>query len=166
MPGASSSMTAASMSMTSPATELQRSQPAQGRRAAHSADGLRSDPAIVPRDTIAGNALAAVVAIMTFLAAMTIGGIAMIVGTSSQWRADIVREMTIQVRPTGDRDIGVEWPGSGDRPRIAGYFGSPHLFEGGIRAAARTVAWPGFFPRRITSAADDRGQGRFRRDPG
>jgi len=40
--------------------------------------------AIVPRDSIATNALAAVVAIMTFLAAVTSGGVAMIVTSASE----------------------------------------------------------------------------------
>jgi cell division transport system permease protein len=64
--------------------------------------------AIVPKDSIAGNALAAVVAIMTFLAAMTSGGVAMLIGSASEWQSEIAREMTIQVRPTAGRDIEAE----------------------------------------------------------
>jgi cell division transport system permease protein len=75
---------------------------------ARPAEQGRGEPAIVPKDTTAGNALAAVVAIMTFLAAVTSGGVAMIIGTSSEWRSDYAREMTIQVRPTPDHQIGVE----------------------------------------------------------
>jgi cell division transport system permease protein len=64
--------------------------------------------AIVPRDSIATNALAAVVAIMTFLAAVTSGGVAMIVTSASEWQSEIAREMTIQVRPVVGRDIEAE----------------------------------------------------------
>jgi cell division transport system permease protein len=63
---------------------------------------------IVPRDSIAANALAAVVAIMTFLAAVTSGGVAMVIGSANEWQADVAREMTIQVRPTPGRDIEAE----------------------------------------------------------
>jgi cell division transport system permease protein len=68
----------------------------------------RRGGAIVPKDSIAGNALAAVVAIMTFLAAMTSGGVAMLIGSASQWQSEIAREMTIQVRPMAGRDIEAE----------------------------------------------------------
>ena len=68
----------------------------------------RRGGAIVPKDSIAGNALAAVVAIMTFLAAMTSGGVAMLIGSASEWQSEIAREMTIQVRPVTGRDIEAE----------------------------------------------------------
>src|SRR5258707_6547610 len=60
---------------------------------------------IVPKDSIAANALAAVVAIMTFLAAVTSGGVAMVIGSANEWQSEVAREMTIQVRPTPGRDI-------------------------------------------------------------
>ena len=63
---------------------------------------------IVPRDSIAANALAAVVAIMTFLAAVTSGGVAMVIGSANEWQSEVAREMTIQVRPTPGRDIEAE----------------------------------------------------------
>jgi cell division transport system permease protein len=68
-------------------------------------DPARGDGAIVPKDSIAGNALAAVVAIMTFLAAVTSGAVAMVIGSATEWQSEIAREMTIQVRPTPGRDI-------------------------------------------------------------
>jgi cell division transport system permease protein len=71
-------------------------------------DQARGDGAIVPKDSIAGNALAAVVAIMTFLAAVTSGGVAMLIGSATAWQSEIAREMTIQVRPTAGRDLEVE----------------------------------------------------------
>jgi cell division transport system permease protein len=65
----------------------------------------RGDVHIVPRDSIAGNALASVVAIMTFLAAVTSGGVAMVIASANGWQAEVSREMTIQVRPMANRDI-------------------------------------------------------------
>jgi cell division transport system permease protein len=63
---------------------------------------------IVPKDSIAATALAAVVAIMTFLAAVTSGGVAMMIGSANEWQSEVAREMTIQVRPTPGRDIDAE----------------------------------------------------------
>jgi cell division transport system permease protein len=68
----------------------------------------RGDAYIVPKDSIAANALAAVVAIMTFLAAVTSGGVAMVIGSANEWQSEVAREMTIQVRPTPGRDIEAE----------------------------------------------------------
>jgi cell division transport system permease protein len=65
----------------------------------------RGDVHIVPRDSIAANALAAVVAIMTFLAAVTSGGVAMVIGSANEWQSEVAREMTIQVRPAPGRNI-------------------------------------------------------------
>jgi cell division transport system permease protein len=60
---------------------------------------------IVPRGSIAGRSLAAVVAIMTFLAALTTGAVMMVVSAASDWQSDVSREITIQVRPVSGRDI-------------------------------------------------------------
>jgi cell division transport system permease protein len=60
---------------------------------------------IVPRDTIAGRALIAVIAIMTFLAALTLGAVVLIRATATDWQSEVSREITIQVRPTPGRDI-------------------------------------------------------------
>src|SRR6202011_1513568 len=64
--------------------------------------GTRS---IVPRDTIAGRALIAVIAIMTFLAALTLGAVVLIRATATDWQSEVSREVTIQVRPVPGRDI-------------------------------------------------------------
>src|SRR5499427_7766229 len=61
--------------------------------------------AIVPRDTIAGRSLIAVVAIMTFLAALTLGAVVLIRATATEWQSEVAREVTIQVRPAPGRDI-------------------------------------------------------------
>jgi cell division transport system permease protein len=68
----------------------------------------RGDVHIVPKDSIAANALAAVVAIMTFLAAVTSGGVAMVIGSANDWQSEVSREMTIQVRPTPGRNIDAD----------------------------------------------------------
>jgi cell division transport system permease protein len=60
---------------------------------------------IVPRGSIQGRSLTAVIAIMTFLAALTTGAVMMVVSAASDWRADVGREVTIQVRPVSGRDI-------------------------------------------------------------
>jgi cell division transport system permease protein len=60
---------------------------------------------IVPGSSIAGRSLTAVVAIMTFLAALTAGVVTLVVGAANDWRSDVGREITIQVRPVSGRDI-------------------------------------------------------------
>lgn len=63
---------------------------------------------IVPRATIAGRALMGVVAIMTFLASLTTGGVVLVRAAADQWQADVAREVTLQVRPVSGRDIETE----------------------------------------------------------
>jgi cell division transport system permease protein len=65
----------------------------------------RRETALLAEGSIAGRSLVIVVAIMTFLAAMTAGTVELIASASSSWRADISREVTIQVRPRTGRDI-------------------------------------------------------------
>ena len=60
---------------------------------------------IVPKDSIAGRSLTAVVAIMTFLASLTTGAAMLMVGAASDWQSEVGREVTIQVRPASGRDI-------------------------------------------------------------
>jgi cell division transport system permease protein len=68
----------------------------------------RFESPIVPKATIAGRALIAVIAIMTFLASITIGAVVLLRGAAGDWQADLAREVTIQVRPTAGRDIEVD----------------------------------------------------------
>jgi cell division transport system permease protein len=75
-------------------------------RTAESAERpLKRNMPLVPKDTIAGRALVTVVAIMTFLAALTAGVAILIADASAAWQSDVSREMTIQVRPMPGRDI-------------------------------------------------------------
>lgn len=66
---------------------------------------LRSGRSIVPSETIAGNALIFVIAIMAFLACFTFGAVTMINASAGKWQSDISREVTIQIRPADDRQM-------------------------------------------------------------
>jgi len=65
----------------------------------------RGPTPIVPGDSIAGRSLSAVVAIMTFLAALAAGAAMLIAGAASDWQSEVGREVTIQVRPAPGRDL-------------------------------------------------------------
>ena len=60
---------------------------------------------IVPRASIHGRALVAVVAIMTFLASMTTGTVLLVSASAAEWQSDVASEITIQVRPQTGRDL-------------------------------------------------------------
>jgi cell division transport system permease protein len=83
-----------------------------------------SRQSIVPADTIAGRALVAVIAIMTFLAALTLGAVVLIRATATEWQSEVAREVTIQVRPAAGRDIEADVKAAADiaakQPGIAG----------------------------------------------
>src|SRR5579863_7079864 len=60
---------------------------------------------IVPRNSLAGRSLGAVVAIMTFLALLTTGAAMVVVSAAGDLESDVGREVTIQVRPAPGHDI-------------------------------------------------------------
>jgi cell division transport system permease protein len=60
---------------------------------------------IVPRASIAGRALVAVVAIMTFLASITTGTVLLVSASASEWQSEVASEITVQVRPVAGRDL-------------------------------------------------------------
>jgi len=60
---------------------------------------------IIPVKSIAGQALIAVIAIMTFLASLTTGAVFLVLGSASEWQSEVAREMTIQVLPSTGLDI-------------------------------------------------------------
>lgn len=68
----------------------------------------RIETPIVPRASISGRALVAVVAIMTFLASITTGAVMLVRVSASEWQSEVAREVTIQVRPVSGRDIETE----------------------------------------------------------
>jgi cell division transport system permease protein len=65
---------------------------------------LRRGAPLVPTDSASGRSLAAVIAILTFLAALCASGAELVATSSAEWRASAAREATIQVRPTAGRD--------------------------------------------------------------
>src|SRR5438876_7463325 len=60
---------------------------------------------IVPRASISGRALVAVVAIMTFLASITTGTVLLVSASAAEWQSEVASEITIQVRPSAGRDL-------------------------------------------------------------
>src|SRR3569833_2791183 len=68
----------------------------------------RGDTPIVPKRSIAGRALVAVVSIMTFLASLTTGGVMLVRASAIEWQSDVAREVTIQVRPVQGRNLDTE----------------------------------------------------------
>jgi cell division transport system permease protein len=67
----------------------------------------RFDTPLVPRNSISGRALIAVVAIMTFLASLTTGAVILVSRAASEWQTDVAREVTIQVIPAPGRDLDI-----------------------------------------------------------
>src|SRR3954452_7944686 len=66
------------------------------------------DTPIVPKRSIAGRALVAVVAIMTFLASLTTGAVMLVRSSAVEWQSDVAREVTIQVRPVDGKNLDAE----------------------------------------------------------
>ena len=60
---------------------------------------------IVPRASISGRALVAVVAIMTFLASITTGTVLLVSASAAEWQSEVASEITMQVRPQSGRDL-------------------------------------------------------------
>jgi cell division transport system permease protein len=79
--------------------------PAQQSRMPEAPPLPRFEAPIVPRTTVSGHALVAVVAIMTFLASLTAGVVMLVRTAANEWQADVAREVTIQIRPAAGRDI-------------------------------------------------------------
>ena len=65
----------------------------------------RFETPIVPKATIAGRALVAVIAIMTFLASLTTGAVMLVRAAAVDWQSEVSREITVQIRPASGRDI-------------------------------------------------------------
>jgi len=66
---------------------------------------LHSGHTIVPREGVAGQALLSVIAIMAFLACLTLGAVFLVHDTASGWQNDISKEITVQIRPFDDVDM-------------------------------------------------------------
>ena len=68
----------------------------------------RAQTPIVPQATISARSLIGVVAIMTFLASLTIGAVVMVRAAAMEWQSDVAREMTVQIRPAAGRDMEMD----------------------------------------------------------
>ncbi len=66
---------------------------------------LRPMTPIVPPLNVSGRALMVVIAIMSFLCAITLGAVTMVQEKAEAWQGDVSREITIQIKPTGNIDI-------------------------------------------------------------
>jgi cell division transport system permease protein len=67
--------------------------------------GLKREQPLIPVDSAASRALVAVIAILTFLAALAGGAAHMVATASSEWRSAISNEMTVQIKPDPRRNI-------------------------------------------------------------
>src|SRR4029077_7026798 len=85
-------------------SEYDEEEPAPVRAVAEDAL-MRAEASIVPEDSISGRALLAVIAIMTFLAALTLGAVVLVRTAAGEWQSAVAREVTVQVRPSADRNI-------------------------------------------------------------
>src|SRR5215217_3158502 len=54
---------------------------------------------IVPERSVAGRTLLLMITIMSFLSAVTLGGVVLVQKSAIAWSADVGREVTIQIRP-------------------------------------------------------------------
>jgi len=77
-------------------------------RAAAEHVSMRAQASIVPADSISGHALLAVIAIMTFLAALTLGAVVLVRSAAGEWQSAVAREITVQVRPSAERNIDAD----------------------------------------------------------
>ena len=73
----------------------------------------------MPKGTIAGRALVAIVATMTFLASLTTGAVVLVRAAASDWQSEVAREVTIQVRPVGNRNLELDVTRAADIARAA-----------------------------------------------
>jgi cell division transport system permease protein len=60
---------------------------------------------IVPPGSIAGRALVGVVAIMSFIACLAVGAVSLVADAAREWQSDVLREVTIQIRPVDGVDV-------------------------------------------------------------
>lgn len=89
----------------------------------------RGDTPIVPKRSIAGRALVAVVAIMAFLASLTTGAVMLVRSSAVEWQSDVAREVTIQVRPGQGRDLDAEVKRAADLARAVPGIGEVRAYS-------------------------------------
>jgi cell division transport system permease protein len=66
---------------------------------------LRPMAPIVPPVNVSGRALMVVIAIMSFLCAVTLGAVTMVQEKAEAWQGDVSREITIQIKPADGLDM-------------------------------------------------------------
>ena len=67
----------------------------------------RPQTSVVPRASVAGRSLVFVVAIITALASLTLGAVALVADRADAWAEDVSQEATVQVRPRPELDMDV-----------------------------------------------------------
>lgn len=103
--------------MSSPALPQPPPEEAPPEEAPLSPDALGRGAALVPLDSASGRALAAVIAILTFLAALAAGMAELVASASAGWQDSLGREATIQVRPVPGRDVEADLARAADLAR-------------------------------------------------
>lgn len=66
---------------------------------------VRPTGPVLPPSNIQGKALIVVIAIMSFLACLTLGAVSMVRATAASWQSQISREITIQIKPEEGLDV-------------------------------------------------------------
>ncbi len=61
--------------------------------------------ALIPHNTVAGRSLVIVIAIMSFLASLTMGAVFLISEAAGNWSSSVSSELTVQIRPVMGKDI-------------------------------------------------------------
>lgn len=74
-------------------------------RPAQKTGRVRRAGPIVPASSVSGRTLMIVIAIMTYLAALTLGAVDLTRSTAAGWERDVVRETTVQILPAEGRDL-------------------------------------------------------------
>lgn len=78
--------------------------PAASQAGVLEADRPTTTP-LIPPASIGARALLGVIAIMSFLAALTLGAVVLVRAAAFDWQSQVSREITIQVRPAPGRDL-------------------------------------------------------------
>ena len=150
---------------------MARARKEQERQTAHEQTHAPSAPLpkiespIVPHQSIGGRALVAVVAIMTYLASLTTGAVMLVRANAAEWQTEILREVTIQIRPGAGRDLDAAVKAAAEIARS--FDGISEVRPYTKEESARLLEpWLGSRAggRRLAGAARDRGQACLRRN--
>ncbi len=93
------------------------------------AEPLKRNLPLIPGDTIAGRALVTVIAIMTFLAALSAGAGVLVNDAARGWTESISREMTIQIKPRAGRDIEADVAAAAQIARTTAGIGNVRVYS-------------------------------------